>query len=145
MGSCWMFLSQLVKGSGLCSTVPKSHGVVSCKGVHPQRPSPAVLHQAGYAHTAEHGGGLQLSPEEPTHKRCQVGAADREPERCLALSWTLLRCGSSGWRPASSVQSPVTSPTNGSPESQPQVPDRLDWYIYNPRNDQEATLSLLNQ
>lgn len=28
-----MFLSQLVKGSGLCSTVPKSHGVVSCKGV----------------------------------------------------------------------------------------------------------------
>lgn len=90
VGSYHVFLSQLVKGSGLltCHQVP-----LCCRlqESHLPRLSPSVLQQAGNVHTAEDSSGLQLSPEEPTHVCCQGRAADREPERCPALRWTGLR------------------------------------------------------
>lgn len=55
--------------SRLCPAVAKSH-YCQMQESHPLRLSPTVLQQAGYAHTAEHGSRLQLSPGEPTHVPC---------------------------------------------------------------------------
>lgn len=115
LGAVAVFLSQLAKGSGLCSAVPKSYYIVSSgrspKGC-PLLPS-SRLAMLTLQNMVVGSSLLQRNlPVYPVRWGQRT-----ELERGLALSWIPQCCGSSGWRLALSARVHITSPTNGFPES----------------------------